>query len=383
VVQDNKNDADGPCRRLRRPRSQFRATTSPHGLIRDTHAEASDITKRADRLDMRWLPRLFGLALLFGLLAWSFSYSLDRLDRISDGAAASAGTAEESEVLESSAGNNTPEYLAFVGGIPSGAYAVADLPDSRDWDYGERGGRAPEAPSISEDNPVNYNVEVEDGPYVTAADATEDDSTADDEPNADEQDDESTLPSIKPGLYATQFGMDRCEYELRRIMDDNRDHVIGHDQLIQGRMLVSINEYEPDSFVATESCGEWSPWSPLVEPLTVAGDGDYWVGDLEIGFWDVPRGCLWEKVTSFRGAQLADVEASGVGPGELSIDQFTIGVRVRHCSAIPMSLSDKPLPPQVQIADLEAAKEAAHSRPYVADREVSGREARRIERRRR
>ena len=154
-------------------------------------------------------------------------------------------------------------------------------------------------------------------------------------------------------------------------MDDNRDHVIGHDRIESGRMIVSINEVEPDTFVATKSCGEWSPWSPLVEPLTVAGTGDYWIGDLAQGVWSVPSGCFWEKVVSFRGALLLDVEDTGAGPGELTVDQFTLGLRVRHCGGAPM-VRTRSLPPGLPIEDLEAAQDAAHRTPVREDPEVYG-----------
>lgn len=136
-------------------------------------------------------------------------------------------------------------------------------------------------------------------------------------------------------------------------------------------MLVSINEIEPDSFVATRSCGEWSPWSPLTEPLTVAGTGDYWIGDLAEGIWSVPDGCYYEKVVSFRGALLLDVEETGVGPEPLIIDQFTLGIRVRHCDGSPMTWSTD-LPPAPPIEDLEAAREAAHQSPARTDPEIYG-----------
>ncbi|MDH3295772.1 MAG: hypothetical protein OER95_15750, partial [Acidimicrobiia bacterium] len=367
----------------------------PIGLIRQTHDDASVVGERADRVGMRWSPRFIGLAVLASLLAWSYTYAVGEIGRVGTAPAISrSGSDNEITLLESSGGDDTPRYLAFTGGIPSGVYRVADLETSNDWDYGERGGRTPEAPSISEGNTVNYNVEVEDGPHVTGARSGRSDGSDDASDDADSgesggedggrvDDSDDALPSIRPGLYATRFGVENCEYELRRIMDDNRDHVIGHDQVHEGRILVSLNEYEPDTFVATDSCGEWSPWSPLVEPVVTAGDGDYWVGDLAVGLWDVPAGCLWEKVVSFRGSQLDDVEASGIGPTPLRVDQFTLGLRVRHCSDEPMTLSDEPLPPQLPIADLEAAREAAHRRPPMVDRELTAWEARRLERRRR
>ncbi len=339
---------------------------------------------------MRWFPRLSGIAVLLGLVGWSFGYSVSQLNQITDSETTASDRRNE-ELISDEAGDlsDVPQYLAFTGGIPSGLYRVADLPDIADWDYGERN-RTPAPASISEDNPVDYEVTVEAGPHVTPAepgDGGDGDSDSDDGSDSDSEegvvDDDSNVPWIQPGLYATAFGVEQCEYELRRIMDDNRDHVIGHDMTHRGRMLVHINEYEPDTFVATESCGEWTPWSPLVEPLASADDGDYWIGDLRQGTWDVPVGCLWEKVISYRGARLEDVESSGVGPTPLQVDRFTLGVRIRHCGDSAITLTNAPLPPIIAIPDLEEAQEAAHRRPPQLDRELTEREARRIERRRR
>ncbi len=323
---------------------------------------------------MRWLPRLAGLGIIFGLLGWSFHVSLNLLEPRDSGEipvelATDDEEATDNGVVAVSEDGSGPEYLSFVGGIPSGRYSVADLPDSRDWDYGERGGREPEPSHISPDNPVAERLTVTDNDYVTLPETGE--AADGEDPDSDAGEPRDSLPSIMPGLYATEFGVVDCEYELRRIMNTNRDQVIGHDRIESGRMMVSINEVEPDFFVATESCGEWSPWSPLVDPLTVAGTGDYWVGDLAQGIWSVPAGCYWEKVVSFRGALLLDVEDTGAGPGELTIDQFTLGVRVRHCDGAPMMLADD-LPPQPPIEDLEAAKEAAHRAPARSDPEVYG-----------
>jgi len=330
---------------------------------------------------MRWFLRSFGLAVILGLLAWSFLYSFNEIESIADGSSdqhmesstAAADPFGDDSVVASSDDGQEPEYLAFIGGIPSGRYRVADLPGSNDWDYGERGGRTPAAPSISDGNPVDETVEVIDGPYVSGAESTdvEDDS----EPEVSERN-HPELPSIRPGLYATRFGVENCEYELRRIMNDNREHVIGHDQIQKGRLLVTINEIEPDSFVATRSCGEWSPWSPLAEPLTMAGNGDYWIGDLALGIWDVPTGCYWEKVVGFRGALLLDVEEAGTGPDPLTIDRFTLGVRVRTCGHSPMTLNPQLLPVEPPPADLDAAADAAHRSPVRTDPEVRRRRRR-------
>jgi hypothetical protein len=113
--------------------------------------------------------------------------------------------------------------------------------------------------------------------------------------------------------------------------------VIGQDHLADGRLLVSFNDVEPDLFSARPGCGVWVPWSPVIEPLEEAVDGDYWVGDLAAGTWSVPDDCLWEKVVAFRGAALVDVEESGFGPEPLVIDDETLGVRIRGC-AEPVAL---------------------------------------------
>ncbi len=321
---------------------------------------------------MHWLPRLAGLGIVLGLLGWSFHFSVQQLNELPPIDGLNESTADparvaEPEVVAASEDGSAPEYLSFAGGIPSGRYSVADPPDSRDWDYGERGGREPEASHISPDNPVAERLTVVDNDYVMAP------SVESDEPDGASGSGEprDSLPSIMPGMYATEFGVVDCEYELRRIMDDNRDHVIGHDRIESGRIIVSINEVEPDSFVATRSCGEWSPWSPLVDPLTSAGTGDYWVGDLAEGVWSVPGGCYWEKVVSFRGALLLDVEDTGAGPGELTVDRFTLGLRVRHCDGSPM-VRARALPPGPPIEDLEAAQDAAHRQPVRSDPEIYG-----------
>jgi len=67
-------------------------------------------------------------------------------------------------------------------------------------------------------------------------------------------------------------------------------------------------------------------------PLNRAGNGDYWVGDLAKGVWQLSSGCRWEKVVSFRGAMLHDVTAYGTAPRPLIVDDDTFGVRIRGCS---------------------------------------------------
>lgn len=149
--------------------------------------------------------------------------------------------------------------------------------------------------------------------------------------------DRSLRGEIEPGLYATAFDTRGCSYELTMVNVERDLVVIGEDELPEGRLLATIDEIEPDWFVSSEACEAWYRWEPLPVPLTRAGNGDYWYGDLSRGTWDVPRGCQWESVVAFRGAQLKDVVASGGGPQPLVVDDDTFGVRVRNCIE-PMTL---------------------------------------------
>ena len=212
-------------------------------------------------------------------------------------ASPSAGSASRS----AGSADPPPRYLAFRPGIRSGLYAVADLPGSRDRD-------------VEPDRPpgLDYPPETDLVPHHSQA----------------------ALGSLAPGLYATAFGVRDCGYELRRINKSGEEVVIGQDHLFEGRVLVTINEIEPDSFRARPQCGDWSLWSPLAEPLTSVGNGDYWVGDLAPGTWDVPEGCVWEEVVAFRGAELVDVEHAGMGPEALVVDDETLGLRIRGCTGV-------------------------------------------------
>jgi hypothetical protein len=193
-----------------------------------------------------------------------------------------------------------PRYLAFAEDLPSGFYDVSDEPGSRDRDVAPR-----QAPA---------------GAYPPETDIVPHESL-------------NSPGSLGPGLYATTFGVKDCAYELWRVNRSGAYSIIGSDRISTGRMLVTINQVEPDVFNALPQCGVWSPWSPLTEPLVVAGNGDYWIGDLASGSWSVPAGCTWEKVVGFRGAELVDVSDSGVGPDEsLQVDEATLGVRIRGCS---------------------------------------------------
>ncbi len=191
-----------------------------------------------------------------------------------------------------------PRYLAFVDENRSGRYRVADRPGSRDRD-------------------ATAKVRVPDYPVET-----------------DLVPEESLHPAgtLTPGLYATPFGVRDCSYELQRVNRSGELTLIGSDRVSEGRMLVSINEIEPDVFHAQPQCGSWSRWSSLADPLVVAGNGDYWIGDLAAGVWSIPNGCRWESVVGFRGAELVDVVASGVGPTPMVIDEDTLGTRIRGCS---------------------------------------------------
>lgn len=254
---------------------------------------------------MEWLTRPVAIGLIVVAVAWS----IGRYNEVVADLATtppSPAVASDPPALAAPApvlaDDRPPEYLRYTVGFDSGFHTVADVPDSDDRDNKpRRSSRRSEQP----DYPVEYDLV----PGASLAPQGE----------------------VMPGLYATSFDTIDCSYELRRIMKDKTDQVIGGDSLGAGRMLVSINEIEPDSFIATPQCGEWIHWSPLVEPLTVASNGDYWIGDLARGEWLVPAGCVWEKVVAFRGAELADVVESGVGPALLVVDGDTPGVRVRGC----------------------------------------------------
>ncbi|MEL6983139.1 MAG: hypothetical protein AAFO29_12010, partial [Actinomycetota bacterium] len=184
-----------------------------------------------------------------------------------------------------------PDYLAFDAGTPGLAarvYQVADLPDVRDRD--------------EEPDPTDYPAETDLATDFSLAPAED----------------------IVPGLYASSFDAEGCSYELRRVDRSGDDRLIGQERLGDGRLLVSLNPIEPDVFSSVPQCRSWVPWSPLVAPLVQASAGDYWIGDLAKGTWSVPDGCLWEKVVAFRGARLADVTDSGLGPEELVVDDETM-----------------------------------------------------------
>lgn len=261
------------------------------------------------------LIRLIGIGLLVGVVATTIGYYRHTLSNITTEPTERVAEATDEWAIGidgEQAGwqgfdgdSRPPRYLGFTGGIQSGLYAIDDVADSRDRDV------------TAERPPADYPPETDLVPDSSLADRGR----------------------LAPGLYATSFGVRDCSYEIRRVNKSKTEVVIGEDRLGEGRVLVSINEIEPDVFVSVPQCGEWSRWSPLVDPLTVAGDGDYWIGDLAIGTWSVPPGCIWEKVVGFRGAELFDVQDSAIGPRPLVVDEDTLGVRVRGCRT-PLTLTD-------------------------------------------
>lgn len=216
-----------------------------------------------------------------------------------------------------------------------GAYAVGDSPDSqiasRDRDYRPRTRlfvTSSEAEEASDDRDGDED-----------DDERRDDGDEDEEGElADAEERKLVRGEITPGLYATSFETEECSYELWRVMRSRESKAIAEEYLSAGRLLVTINGIEPDWFTSTDSCGEWREWSPQPEPLTMAENGDYWIGDLTEGTWLVPRSCRWEKVVGFRGGFLYDVVEHGQGPGVVNIDDEIPGFRLRGCRE-PMTVS--------------------------------------------
>lgn len=281
---------------------------------------------------MERLTRLIGIGLLMSVVATSIGYYQRTVDAITseptevaapgDDESASGFDGEAMGWRGDESNSPPPRYLSFTGGIPSGLYAIDDPAAGRGRAVQDRAVRdraVPDRDVTAGRSPASdYPAETDIVPHASLADRG----------------------LLAPGLYATSFGVRDCSYEIRRIDKSRTEAVIGEDRLREGRMLVSINEIEPDVFVSVPQCGDWSRWSPLVEPLTVAGDGDYWVGDLAAGTWSVPIGCMWEKVVGFRGAELFDVQDSGIGPRPLVVEEDTLGVRVRGCRS-PLTLDER------------------------------------------
>lgn len=255
------------------------------------------------------MARLIGIMVLFGLVSISVDYSLANAPQATDGDGSSAS--------RTTTGVSPTEALAFV--------APAPVPESErsvtvaNWSFGV------------------YSVGDSIDPRVARFDRDikartplfeEDERLGDDAPDYLR----TIQGEITPGLYATDFETEGCSYELWRVMKRTRENrVIGEDYLASGRMLVSINGIEPDWFSSTAACGEWFEWRPRTDPGAPADNGDYWAGDLARGFWEVPSGCLWEKVAGFRGAALHDVVENGRGPHRLLVDEDTVGLRLRGC----------------------------------------------------
>ncbi len=237
---------------------------------------------------MGWFFRLVGIAGIFGFFGWSINHWVEASDDIRASEAQEASDEEGStDSDDPDADPSAPRYVAYVPGVAPGSYVVLDAPGSNDWDHGLRRGEDHDIP----------------------------------EPDGE----------LMPGLYASSFTSTDCTYELYRVGDNQRERMIGSDSLRAGRLLVTLNEIEPDRFASDGGCGEWIEWSPLVEPLREAPNGDYWVGDLANGIWDVPAGCHWEEVVGFRGSQVHDIMEAGIGPGTIQITNQSMGFRVRRC----------------------------------------------------
>lgn len=270
---------------------------------------------RRPRVD---ITRVLGIALVVGLFGWSLSIHRETVAAMTDDTVVetSGPTGESLVETPEPEAEPVPKYLAFSVGLASGAYDISDLPGSRDRDYTERVPRqsADEAAAAAVGE---LNRAVTESGAVSPAFANY---------VPDEQ------GTLTPGLYGTAFDAEDCSYQLRRVMRTRTEKVIGQEYLASGRLLVTINEIEPDRFIAAPTCGNWVRWSPVAEPLEIAENGDYWIGDLRAGTWETPTGCIWEKVVGFRGASLWDVEESARSPKPLVVDEDTLGVRIRGCS---------------------------------------------------
>lgn len=156
--------------------------------------------------------------------------------------------------------------------------------------------------------------------------------------------------TIEPGIYVTPVETTDCSYELTRIAEDGSVQLIGSDSISDGRLIVNINGVEPDFFYSTPGCGEWSQWSQLAEPLSAIGNGDYWIGDLVAGAWQAGDGCIWERVSDFRGAQLADIVEAGTDQDQFAINDSLTGIRVRNCLN-PSILVENSIPDELAFTD--------------------------------
>lgn len=254
------------------------------------------------------MARLVGIMVFLGVISVTIDYAM----------ANAPSAADDRPPIRTTTGASPLDALAFVGpspvpeptGSPTlsrwlfGAYTVGDSPNERIARF-DRDIR-PKTPLLVEDDRLTGDLLPD---YLRTIQG-----------------------EIVPGLYATDFDTEGCSYELWRVMKKTRvNRVIGEDFLSDGRLLVTINGIEPDWFISTAPCGEWTQWRPRPDPTWPVDNGDYWIGDLAPGYWDVPANCLWEFVVGFRGANLNDVVDGGHGPGRILIDDDTVGVRVRGC----------------------------------------------------
>ncbi len=299
-----------------------------------------------DPSDGAHVARLVAIGiLLWGVFA-SITYSVENFPQPAEAGAATSrpsplATIAEVELDPEAPPEPGPGRPAFS----AGAYAIGDSPDpkiaARDRDYRPR-----QRIFVTDERDLDDERDRR-GTRGDRADDSRDRSDRDrsDRDSSDRDRDEDDRPDrylvegeIEPGLYATAADATDCRFELWRVMRDRSTRIIGEEHLGDGRLLVTIDDLEPDWLTAAESCGDWYRWQPRSTPLDEAGNGDYWRGDLERGIWFVPQPCRWEKVVAFRGVRLSDVVDAGSGPGSLTVDGDTLGVRVRGCRS-PMSLS--------------------------------------------
>ena len=283
-----------------------------------------------DRSDGAIVARLVAIGMVLWAVYSSIGYSVDNFPAPSARVPESASPSPVDAIAEV---EMTPEplqepYLRTAAFSP-GAYAVGDSPDPqvarRDRDY------RPSRRLFVDDDRVVDSDDRDADQDADDEDRDPDDEDADDREADDRPSTRRVQGQIEPGLYGTDFDASDCSYELWRVMQDRDTKVIAEEHLSEGRVLVSINGIEPDWITSTAGCGDWYPWEPMPTPLTSADDGDYWIGDLAHGVWFVPRPCRWEVVVAFRGADIDDVVDSGAGPGSLTIDDDTLGVRLRGC----------------------------------------------------
>ena len=287
------------------------------------------------------MARLVAIGVLFWAVYSSIGYSVENFPK--PAIAAEAGPSPVEAMVEADIGPEAlPEPETRTAAFTAGVYAIGNSSDpkdaARDRDYRPR-----RRLFVTDERHLDSNSSVGDD---SDSDNDNDDIDIDgDDSDSDDIDDEPRRAArrlvegeVEPGLYATAFGTKNCSFELWRVMSDRNTRVIGEEHLSEGRVLVTIDGVEPDWFTPSDDCGDWYQWQPAPNPLTEAGDGDYWVGDLENGVWFAPVPCRWEKVVSFRGVRLSDVVDTGSGPGSLVIDDETLGVRVRGCRA-PLRLT--------------------------------------------